>query len=190
MYPQEPTILALECFVTVVRSAKLMIKHFCEPSCELDNGGCRDDQICELQTVQCVRVPCPPVVKCTDIISKSCDPILLQFSSHSNHMLKLHVYVHTCLYVTTTSLVTGYPLLTDSTILLIVIDIIFVCMWLCCHYNNAMQFQLPVRLCCVPTDSSVKCMNRQERLSVLLTVAWTMEVAVETKPVNYRPSSV
>lgn len=64
---------------------------FCEPSCELDNGGCRDDQICELQTVQCVRAPCPPVVKCTDIISKSCDLILLLSASHSNHMQKLHI---------------------------------------------------------------------------------------------------
>ena len=37
---------------------------YCEPSCDLDNGGCRGDQICELQTVQCVRAPCPPIVNC------------------------------------------------------------------------------------------------------------------------------
>ena len=37
---------------------------FCEPSCKLDNGGCQSDEICELETVQCVRAPCPPVVNC------------------------------------------------------------------------------------------------------------------------------
>ena len=37
---------------------------YCEPSCELDNGGCQSNEICELQTVQCVRAPCPPVVNC------------------------------------------------------------------------------------------------------------------------------
>lgn len=40
---------------------------FCEPSCKLDNGGCLDNQTCELQTVQCVRAPCLPVVNCIDI---------------------------------------------------------------------------------------------------------------------------
>ena len=38
---------------------------FCEPSCDLDNGGCPANQECSLQTVQCVRAPCPPVVQCT-----------------------------------------------------------------------------------------------------------------------------
>ena len=38
---------------------------FCEPSCDLDNGGCADDETCSLEEVTCVRAPCPPVVKCT-----------------------------------------------------------------------------------------------------------------------------
>ena len=38
---------------------------FCEASCDLDNGGCSDNEQCSLQDVQCVRAPCPPVVKCT-----------------------------------------------------------------------------------------------------------------------------
>ena len=38
---------------------------FCEPSCDLNNGGCPANQRCSLETVQCVRAPCPPVVKCT-----------------------------------------------------------------------------------------------------------------------------
>ena len=37
---------------------------FCVPNCSLNNGGCFKDQICELQTVQCKRAPCPPVVNC------------------------------------------------------------------------------------------------------------------------------
>lgn len=37
---------------------------FCEPSCDINNGGCRDDQICKLKEVQCVTTPCPPQVEC------------------------------------------------------------------------------------------------------------------------------
>ena len=39
---------------------------FCEPSCDINNGGCAADQICQLNQVQCVRAPCPPVVECLD----------------------------------------------------------------------------------------------------------------------------
>jgi len=38
---------------------------FCNPSCDLDNGGCPVGQACSLQQVQCVRAPCPPVVQCS-----------------------------------------------------------------------------------------------------------------------------
>ena len=38
---------------------------FCDPSCDLDNGGCADDETCSLENVTCVRTPCPPVVKCS-----------------------------------------------------------------------------------------------------------------------------
>lgn len=39
---------------------------FCEPSCELNNGGCRDDQLCKLNQVQCITTPCPPEIVCVD----------------------------------------------------------------------------------------------------------------------------
>ncbi len=39
---------------------------FCTPDCSLNNGGCRDREICTLEQVQCVRAPCPPVVQCLD----------------------------------------------------------------------------------------------------------------------------
>ncbi|XP_064399010.1 mucin-2-like isoform X2 [Halichondria panicea] len=37
---------------------------FCAPSCEVDNGGCEEEEVCSLNQVQCVRAPCPPVVEC------------------------------------------------------------------------------------------------------------------------------
>ena len=37
-----------------------------EPSCDINNGGCPKDQICQLNQVQCVQAPCPPVVECLD----------------------------------------------------------------------------------------------------------------------------
>ena len=38
---------------------------YCEPSCDIDNGGCADDEVCSLEDKVCVRSPCPPQVKCT-----------------------------------------------------------------------------------------------------------------------------
>ena len=42
---------------------------FCEPSCDVANGGCRDDQLCKLNQVhdQCVTTPCPLEVVCVDL---------------------------------------------------------------------------------------------------------------------------
>ena len=34
-------------------------------SCEMDNGGCEEREVCELKPVQCVRAPCPSVVVCS-----------------------------------------------------------------------------------------------------------------------------
>lgn len=45
---------------------------FCEPSCELQNGGCAKDQTCELMDVTCVREPCPLVVVCQDNRETAC----------------------------------------------------------------------------------------------------------------------
>ena len=36
----------------------------CEPYCDLDNGGCPPDQLCQLTQPQCIRAPCPPLVEC------------------------------------------------------------------------------------------------------------------------------
>ena len=39
---------------------------YCEPSCDLDNGGCADNEVCSLQQQRtCTSGPCPPVVKCS-----------------------------------------------------------------------------------------------------------------------------
>ena len=38
---------------------------YCEPSCDLDNGGCADNEVCSLlQPVTCVDPPCPSNVQC------------------------------------------------------------------------------------------------------------------------------
>ena len=39
---------------------------YCEASCDLNNGGCADDEVCSLlQPVTCEDVPCPSDVQCT-----------------------------------------------------------------------------------------------------------------------------
>ena len=38
---------------------------YCEASCDLDNGGCADDEVCSLQQQTCTNGPCPPVVQCS-----------------------------------------------------------------------------------------------------------------------------
>ena len=45
---------------------------YCEPSCDLDNGGCADNEVCSLQQQQqqqqnCTSGPCPPVVQCLGV---------------------------------------------------------------------------------------------------------------------------
>ena len=37
---------------------------YCEPSCDIDNGGCGIGQICSLRNVTCDSPPCPPEVVC------------------------------------------------------------------------------------------------------------------------------
>ena len=50
---------------------------YCEPSCDLDNGGCADDRVCS-QQVTCESYPCPPAVQCL-----------------SKYSLNINSYVHT-----------------------------------------------------------------------------------------------
>ena len=39
---------------------------YCESSCDLNNGGCGDDEVCSLlQPVTCEDAPCPSEVQCT-----------------------------------------------------------------------------------------------------------------------------
>ena len=37
---------------------------FCDPSCEINNGGCQVDEECRLIQVECFTDPCPPVIEC------------------------------------------------------------------------------------------------------------------------------
>ena len=58
---------------------------FCNPDCKLNNGGCHADQTCKLEKVQCIRAPCPPVVKCTDKGELVCI---------QRHTLTMNVFLH------------------------------------------------------------------------------------------------
>ena len=40
---------------------------FCNPDCNLKNGGCASNQLCSLKNVICIRSPCPPIRICKDI---------------------------------------------------------------------------------------------------------------------------
>ena len=44
---------------------------YCEPSCDLYNGGCAGDQQCVLKQVECFTTPCPPVVECVQLQGNS-----------------------------------------------------------------------------------------------------------------------
>ena len=38
---------------------------YCDPSCDIDNGGCSDDEVCvPAETVFCIRAPCPQGIRC------------------------------------------------------------------------------------------------------------------------------
>ena len=50
---------------SICRVFKPTCEAYCEPSCNIDNGGCPNYQSCSLQVVRCKKVPCPRVVKCT-----------------------------------------------------------------------------------------------------------------------------
>ena len=39
-------------------------KPFCEPSCSVNNGGCAEDEKCQLVTGKCKTTPCPSTVHC------------------------------------------------------------------------------------------------------------------------------
>ena len=38
---------------------------YCQPSCDIANGGCAEDEQCSLELVACITTPCPPQVVCT-----------------------------------------------------------------------------------------------------------------------------
>ena len=62
-------LLACESIINCSRGSQCEIdqdKHqaYCEPSCDLDNGGCADNKVCSLQQHNCTSGPCPPVVQC------------------------------------------------------------------------------------------------------------------------------
>jgi len=41
---------------------------YCQPSCDIDNGGCFTNQTCSLNNVTCqTPSPCPPVVQCSGL---------------------------------------------------------------------------------------------------------------------------
>ena len=42
---------------------------YCEASCDLDNGGCADDEVCSvLELATCINPPCPSRILCTRML--------------------------------------------------------------------------------------------------------------------------
>ena len=37
---------------------------FCQPSCDFNNGGCSDEEVCVQGRIFCIRSPCPQPVNC------------------------------------------------------------------------------------------------------------------------------
>ena len=62
------TILCLDGFRCEVENGV----GFCQPDCSLNNGGCRPDQTCRLEQVQCVQPPCPLDRICEDNCPLQC----------------------------------------------------------------------------------------------------------------------
>ena len=48
---------------------------FCEASCEYENGGCSDSEICRMRPVQCITAPCFEVVECVSRRGKKSDSL-------------------------------------------------------------------------------------------------------------------
>ena len=40
---------------------------YCEPSCDIDNGGCFTNQTCSLSNVTCQKTPCAAVAQCSGL---------------------------------------------------------------------------------------------------------------------------
>ena len=54
---------------------------YCEPSCDLNNGGCGDDEVCSLRQETCQSPPCPSNVQCKGLF------------------IHTHVHTYVCMYV-------------------------------------------------------------------------------------------
>ncbi|XP_062513927.1 uncharacterized protein LOC134189613 [Corticium candelabrum] len=58
-----------------------MSEKYCADTCNA-NGPCKQKQICQLKTVQCVRAPCPPLAEC---LGESCKVSKIQRLEQPNN---------------------------------------------------------------------------------------------------------
>ena len=49
---------------SVKKSFPVTGEEYCDPSCDIDNGGCDIDKICSLGKPNCIEQPCIGVVTC------------------------------------------------------------------------------------------------------------------------------
>ena len=88
-------LLACESIINCSRGSQCKVDEtvhqaYCEPSCDLNNGGCADNEVCSLQQQHnCTGGPCPPVVQCLgEYVARIF--VLSNTTMHALHCIQLY----------------------------------------------------------------------------------------------------
>ena len=68
---------------------------YCEPSCNLDNGGCADNEVCSLQQQRtCTSGPCPPLVHClSELLTSNANRCDVDNNNFISKYLKIKMFI-------------------------------------------------------------------------------------------------
>ena len=63
-------------------------RSICQPSCDIDNGGCLHGEKCSLvNSTECIVQPCPLIVKCSKLCYIHCDDDVIMYFKSSNRSM-------------------------------------------------------------------------------------------------------